>query len=133
MNPRIPPAPSRHAGSLWRPAWPTNWAFESWRCRRREMPAAHWLRTPPKRAWKKTMAYEVVEQLGGQVPNAMIYPTGGGTGLIGMWKAFAEMEELGWTGGPRPRMFSVQAQGCAPIVRAFAQGGDRAEEWVSPE
>jgi threonine synthase len=63
----------------------------------------------------------------------MIYPTGGGTGLIGMWKAFAEMEELGWTGGPRPRMFSVQAQGCAPIVRAFAKGSDRAEEWESPQ
>jgi threonine synthase len=82
---------------------------------------------------KKTMAYEVVEQLGGRVPHAMIYPAGGGTGLIGMWKAFAEMQELGWTGGPRPRMFAVQAQGCAPIVRAFAKGGDRAEEWKSPQ
>jgi threonine synthase len=79
------------------------------------------------------MAYEVVEQLGGRVPHAMIYPTGGGTGLIGMWKAFAEMEELGWTDGPRPRMFAVQAQGCAPIVRAFAKGSDRAEEWESPQ
>ena len=63
---------------------------------------------------KKTMAYEVVEQLGGRVPNAMICPTGGGTGLIGMWKAFAEMEQLGWTGGPRPRLFAVQARAALP-------------------
>jgi threonine synthase len=91
------------------------------------------LREPYRLEGKKTMAYEVVEQLGGRVPQAMIYPTGGGTGLIGMWKAFAEMEELGWTGGARPRMFSVQAQGCAPIVRAFAQGNDRAEEWEDPQ
>jgi len=91
------------------------------------------LREPYRLEGKKTMAYEVVEQLGGRVPQAMIYPTGGGTGLIGMWKAFAEMEELGWTSGTRPRMFSVQAQGCAPIVRAFAQGSDRAEEWENPE
>jgi len=91
------------------------------------------LREPYRLEGKKTMAYEVVEQLGGRVPHAMIYPTGGGTGLIGMWKAFAEMEELGWTSGPRPRMFSVQAQGCAPIVRAFAKGADRAEEWENPQ
>jgi threonine synthase len=91
------------------------------------------LREPYRLEGKKTMAYEVVEQLGGRVPHAMIYPTGGGTGLIGMWKAFAEMEELGWTDGPRPRMFAVQAQGCAPIVRAFGQGRDRAEEWESSQ
>jgi threonine synthase len=91
------------------------------------------LREPYRLEGKKTMAYEVVEQLGGRVPGAMIYPTGGGTGLIGMWKAFAEMEELGWTGGHRPRMFTVQAQGCAPIVRAFAKGSDRAEEWEGPQ
>jgi len=91
------------------------------------------LREPYRLEGKKTMAYEVVEQLGGRVPQAMIYPTGGGTGLIGMWKAFEEMEELGWTSGARPRMFSVQAQGCAPIVRAFAQGSDRAEEWEGPQ
>jgi len=91
------------------------------------------LREPYRLEGKKTMAYEVVEQLGGRAPQAMIYPTGGGTGLIGMWKAFAEMEELGWTSGPRPRMFSVQAQGCAPIVRAFAQGSDRAAEWENPQ
>jgi len=79
------------------------------------------------------MAYEVVEQLGGRVPQAMIYPTGGGTGLVGIWNAFREMEELGWTNGTRPRMFSVQAQGCAPVVRAFAQGSDHAEEWENPQ
>jgi threonine synthase len=91
------------------------------------------LREPYRLEGKKTMAYEVVERLGGRVPHAMIYPTGGGTGLIGMWKAFAEMEELGWTDGHRPRMFAVQAQGCAPIARAFAQGSERAEEWESPQ
>ena len=91
------------------------------------------LREPYRLEGKKTMAYEVVEQLEGRVPQAMIYPTGGGTGLIGMWKAFDEMEELGWIGSARPRMFSVQAQGCAPIVRAFAQGRDRAEEWEAPQ
>lgn len=91
------------------------------------------LREPYRLEGKKTMAYEVVEQLGGNVPEAMIYPTGGGTGLIGMWKAFAEMEELGWIGARRPRMFAVQAQGCAPIVRAFAAGSDHAEEWANPQ
>jgi threonine synthase len=91
------------------------------------------LREPYRLEGKKTMAYEVVEQLGGRLPQALIYPTGGGTGLIGMWKAFEEMEELGWISGTRPRMFSVQAQGCAPIVRAFAQGSDKAEEWEGPQ
>jgi threonine synthase len=91
------------------------------------------LREPYRLEGKKTMAYEVVEQLEGRVPQAMIYPTGGGTGLIGMWKAFDELEELGWIGSARPRMFSVQAQGCAPIVRAFAQGRDRAAEWEAPQ
>jgi len=91
------------------------------------------LREPYRLEGKKTMAYEVVEQLERRVPQAMIYPTGGGTGLIGMWKAFDEMEELGWIGSVRPRMFSVQAQGCAPIVRAFAQGRDRAAEWEAPQ
>ena len=91
------------------------------------------LREPYRLEGKKTMAYEVVEQLEGRVPQAMIYPTGGGTGLIGMWKAFDEMEDLGWIGSSRPRMFSVQAQGCAPIVRAFAKGADRAEEWEGPQ
>jgi threonine synthase len=91
------------------------------------------LKEPYRVEGKKTMAYEVVEQLGGQAPDAMIYPTGGGTGLVGMWKAFDEMEQLGWTGGRRPRMYAVQATGCAPMVRAFAAGTERAEEWANPE
>jgi len=91
------------------------------------------LREPYRLEGKKTLAYEVLEQLDGRVPDAMIYPTGGGTGLIGMWKAFAEMQELGWMGQKRPRMFAVQSTGCAPIVRAFAQGVERAEEWREPK
>jgi len=91
------------------------------------------LREPYRLEGKKTMAYEVVEQLQGRLPDAMIYPTGGGTGLIGMWKAFEEMQQLGWIGERRPRMFAVQATRCAPIVRAFAQGAEQAEEWLDPE
>jgi threonine synthase len=91
------------------------------------------LREPYRVEGKKTMAYEVYEQLGGRLPDAMIYPTGGGTGLIGMWKAFDEMQELGWIGERRPRMFAVQAQGCAPMVRAYAEGVEHAEEWKDPE
>ncbi len=91
------------------------------------------LREPYRLEGKKTMAYEVVEQLDGRVPDAMIYPTGGGTGLIGMWKAFEEMEALGWVGKRRPRMFSVQAQNCAPIVRAFAAQSEHADEWQNPQ
>ena len=78
---------------------------------------------------KKTMGYEIAEQLSWKLPDVIIYPTGGGTGLIGMWKAFAEMEEMGWLGKDRPRMVSVQASGCAPIVRAFDDGKDTAEPW----
>ncbi len=89
------------------------------------------LKEPYRIEGKKTMAYEVVEQLD-RVPEVMIYPTGGGTGLIGMWKAFAEMEQLGWTSGRRPRMIAVQATGCAPMVRAFEGGAERADEWVDP-
>jgi len=91
------------------------------------------LREPYRLEGKKTMAYELVEQLDGAAPDAIIYPTGGGTGLIGMWKAFAEMEELGWIGARRPRMFAVQSAGCAPVVRAFANRAERAEEWENPE
>ena len=91
------------------------------------------LREPYRLEGKKTMAYEVIEQLEGRVPDAMIYPTGGGTGLIGMWKAFEEMEAIGWVGKRRPRMFSVQAQGCAPIVRAFAAQAKCAAEWLNPQ
>lgn len=79
---------------------------------------------------KKTMAYEAVEQLG-RVPQAIIYPTGGGVGLLGMWKAFAEMQSLGWIGAERPRMVAVQAAGCAPVVRAFAAGAARTTAWES--
>ena len=87
------------------------------------------LKEPYRIEGKKTMAYEIVEQADGAVPDVMIYPTGGGTGLIGMWKAFDEMERLGWIGPRRPRMVSVQAAGCAPIVRAWERGAETAEPW----
>jgi threonine synthase len=90
------------------------------------------LREPYRIEGKKTMAYEIVEQLNGVMPDALIYPTGGGTGLIGMWKAFEEMQELGWIGERRPRIFAVQSSGCAPIVRAFAAQANRANEWQDP-
>lgn len=78
---------------------------------------------------KKTMGLELAEQFNWDLPDVIIYPTGGGTGLVGMWKAFDEMEKLSWINSKRPRMVSVQAEGCAPIVRAFEQGKDRAEFW----
>ena len=81
---------------------------------------------------KKTMAYELLEQFGGELPDVMLYPTGGGTGLVGMWKAFSELEQLGWCNGARPRMVCVQAKGCAPLVRAFLDGAETAEEWQQP-
>ena len=86
------------------------------------------LREPYRIEGKKTMACELVEALGA-VPAAIVYPMGGGTGLIGMWKAFDELEAVGWIDGERPRMIGVQAEGCAPIVRAYALGHDRAEPW----
>jgi threonine synthase len=89
------------------------------------------LREPYRIEGKKTMGYELFEQLGRSLPDVIVYPTGGGTGLIGMWKAFAEMEQLGWIGAERPRMVSVQAAGCAPIVRAFEAGEESAEPWVN--
>ena len=90
------------------------------------------LKEPYRIEGKKTMAYEVAEQLGWQLPDWMIYPTGGGTGMVGMWKAFDELERLGWIeAGRRPRMVSVQAEHCAPIVRAFELGADRSEMWPS--
>jgi len=88
------------------------------------------LREPYRVEGKKTMGYELFEQLGARLPDAILYPTGGGTGLVGMWKAFEEMEALGWIGSERPRMISVQATGCAPIVRAFEAGTEDAEPWV---
>ncbi len=86
------------------------------------------LKEPYRIEGKKTMAYEVFEQLG-RLPEVMLYPTGGGTGLIGMWKAFDEMERLGWIGAERPRMISVQAEGCAPIPRAFEEGAESSTMW----
>ncbi len=87
------------------------------------------LKEPYRVEGKKTMGYELFEQLGRRLPDAIVYPTGGGTGLIGMWKAFSEMEQLGWIDSRRPKMFSVQATGCAPIVRAWEQGLDEAPGW----
>jgi threonine synthase len=80
------------------------------------------LKEPYRIEGKKTMGYELAEQLGWELPDVILYPTGGGTGLIGMWKAFDEMERMGWIGTKRPRMVTVQAEGCAPIVQAFAAG-----------
>lgn len=88
------------------------------------------LKEPYRAEGKKTMGFEIAEQLGWRLPDVIIYPTGGGTGLIGMWKAFNELEQIGWIGPKRPRMVSVQASGCAPIVRAFDEGKDRAEPWA---
>ena len=79
---------------------------------------------------KKTMGYEVAEQLGWRMPQGIIYPTGGGVGLLGMWKAFEEMEALGWVGSERPKMISIQAAGCAPIVKAWEEGRSAAEMWT---
>lgn len=87
------------------------------------------LKEPYRVEGKKTMGYELFEQLHGRLPDVIVYPTGGGTGLVGMWKAFAEMEELGWIGSRRPKMISVQAAGCAPIVRAWENDATEAEPW----
>ena len=87
------------------------------------------LKEPYRIEGKKTLGYELAEQLDWQLPDVILYPTGGGTGLIGMWKAFDEMKALGWIGKKRPRMFSVQASGCAPIVRAFEAGEKIAAEF----
>jgi threonine synthase len=85
------------------------------------------LKEPYRVEGKKTMGYELVEQLGWTYPDAVFYPTGGGVGLIGMWKAFQEMEELGWVSGKRPKMIAVQAAGCEPMTRAYEQGKDASE------
>jgi len=87
------------------------------------------LKEPYRIEGKKTMGIELAEQLGWQVPDVIFYPTGGGTGLIGMWKAFAELEAIGWLGAKKPRMVAVQATGCAPIVKAYEAGADHAEPW----
>src|SRR5439155_25470110 len=90
------------------------------------------LKEPYRIEGKKIMGYELLEDLS-KLPDVILYPTGGGTGLIGMWKAFDEMQRLGWIGAERPRMFTVQSSGCAPIVRAFEQKLDAAPEWESPQ
>lgn len=100
----------------------------------RRKDAARWfdvstLKEPYRVEGKKTLGYELAEQMNWELPDVIIYPTGGGTGLIGMWKAFAEMQEMGWIGSKRPRMVTVQAAGCAPIVRAFEQGNRFADEF----
>ena len=87
------------------------------------------LKEPYRIEGKKTMGLELAAQFGWDLPDAIFYPTGGGTGLIGMWKAFDELEQLGWIGPARPRMYAVQASGCAPIVKAFEAGAEHAERW----
>jgi threonine synthase len=87
------------------------------------------LQEPYRIEGKKTMGYEIAEQMGWALPDAILYPTGGGTGLVGMWKAFDEMEAMGFLGKKRPRMYAVQAEGCAPIVKAFLEGREDAPYW----
>jgi threonine synthase len=87
------------------------------------------LKEPYRIEGKKTMGYEVAEQFGWELPDVIFYPTGGGVGIIGMWKAFDEMEELGWIGSKRPKMIVVQVEGCQPVVRAFEEGAERSRFW----
>ena len=88
------------------------------------------LKEPYRIEGKKTMGLELADQLGWTLPDVILYPTGGGTGLIGMWKAFEELQSIGWLTGKLPRMVAVQASGCAPIVRAFETGSEHAEPWI---
>lgn len=90
------------------------------------------LREPYRIEGKKTMGFELAEQLGWTLPDVIIYPTGGGTGLIGMWKAFQELDDGGWVSGKLPRMYTVQAEGCAPVVKAFAEAAERCTPWPDP-
>ena len=90
------------------------------------------LREPYRIEGKKTLGLELAEQLGWKLPDAIIYPTGGGTGLIGMWKVFQELRDAGWISGPLPRMYTVQASGCAPVVKSFDAGSDRCVPWPDP-
>jgi threonine synthase len=99
-------------------------------------PAPEWwnvatFKEPFRLEGKKTLGYEIAEQLGWQLPDAILYPTGGGTGLVGMAKAFAELRELGWIGESLPRLVAVQVNGCAPVVRAFASGANAIEPWAN--
>ena len=91
------------------------------------------LKEPYRIEGKKTMGLELAEQLGWRLPDAIFYPTGGGVGMIGMWKAFDELEQIGWIGSKRPKMIAVQAAGCAPIVRAFEEGAEASEFWEGAE
>ncbi len=90
------------------------------------------LREPYRIEGKKTMGFELAEQLGWRLPDVIVYPTGGGVGLIGMWKAFDELRAIGWLDQKRPRFVAVQAEGCAPIVRAFVDGRNESEPWPDP-
>ncbi|HZX95401.1 MAG TPA: threonine synthase [Myxococcales bacterium] len=90
------------------------------------------LKEPYRVEGKKTMGYELFEQFDRSLPDAIVYPTGGGTGLVGMWKAFDEMQAMGWIGKERPRLVSVQAEGCAPVVKGFASGAEKTEPWPAP-
>lgn len=90
------------------------------------------LKEPYRVEGKKTMGYELAEQMNWNLPESIFYPTGGGTGLIGMWKAFEELEKLGWIGTQRPKMYVIQAEGCSPLVKAFEQGKNKSEEWLNP-
>jgi len=99
-------------------------------------PAPEWwnvatFKEPFRLEGKKTLGYEIAEQLGWELPDAILYPTGGGTGLVGMAKAFAELRELGWVGERLPRLVAVQVSGCAPVVRAFESGAKRIEPWAN--
>ena len=87
------------------------------------------LKEPYRVEGKKTMGYEIAEQMNWKLPDSIIYPTGGGTGIVGMWKAFDELEQLGWIDSKRPKMFCVQSSGCAPIVKAFLEKTEFAEPW----
>ncbi len=98
-------------------------------------PAPQWwnvatFKEPFRLEGKKTLGYEIAEQLGWELPDVILYPTGGGTGLVGMAKAFEEMQELGWIGQKRPRLVAVQVTGCAPVVRAYEAGATKAEPWL---
>ena len=98
-------------------------------------PAPEWwnvatFKEPFRLEGKKTLGYEIAEQSGWRLPDVILYPTGGGTGLVGMWRAFLELRELGWTTDPLPRFVAVQARGCAPVVRAFEQGAEHVEAWA---
>ena len=102
----------------------SNWSTEGWF-------DVSTTKEPYRVEGKKTMGYEVAEQLGWKMPQGIIYPTGGGVGLLGMWKAFEEMEQLGWIGGQRPKMVCVQSSGCAPIVKAWDEGSAVSEMWTN--